>query len=252
MLETNNQERFQCFQRMRNLPQCGQPAATKKRWVSGFGGILYSTQEDNDGEWSATEPLQSTSDPHSRNFFPPGAPLAAVRRNDHQSDVFAIGADGQLYTIFRLDNSSWSPPVLLSHHGIGEFMPSGSVSAISVREQTDPPTAAQARQNEVDVFAISQATGQVFISREVNHGPFTEPAPINPAQAQLDRAAHLATVKRNEQQQDFVCSRPARPLADIVQQQWRWRIVVGFYSFIRRCDDADPRFAPRGRSRTGR
>ena len=68
--------------------------------VSGFDGILYSTQEDNDGEWSAPQPLQSTSDPHSRNFFPPGAPLAAVRRNDHQSDVFAIGADSSCTQYF--------------------------------------------------------------------------------------------------------------------------------------------------------
>jgi hypothetical protein len=149
--------------------------------VSGFDGILYSTEEDNDGAWSAPQPLQSTSDPQSRNFFPPGAPLAAVRRNDHQSDLFAIGADGRLYTIFRLNNffSLWSPPLLLSHGGAGEFMPSGSVSAISVHEQTDAPTAAEARVNEVDVFAISQATGQVLISREINDGPFTEPAPIS-------------------------------------------------------------------------
>jgi hypothetical protein len=170
--------------------------------VSGFDGILYSTQEDNDGPWSAPQPLQSPSRA-IRDFFPPGAPLAAVRRNDHQSDVFVIGTDGQLYTVFRLDNASWHPPIVLSHGGIGEFMASGSVSAISVHEQTDPPTTDEARVNEVDVFAIAQATGQVLLSREVNDGPFTEPAPINPAQAKVDRAAHLATVKRNEQQQDL-------------------------------------------------
>lgn len=119
--------------------------------VSGIDGILYATEERNDGPWTAPRPLWSTSNPRWRGFFPPGAPLAAVRRNDHQRDVFAIGGDGHLYTVFRLDENWWSEPTRLSHASAAPFVGGGSVAALSVHEQTDPPAGLGPRRNEVDV-----------------------------------------------------------------------------------------------------
>src|SRR5438552_5129491 len=130
--------------------------------VSGFDRILYSSEEFDDGPWSAPRPLENTSNPTARNRFPVGAPIAAIRRNDHQRDAFAIGTNGHLYTVFRLDGAWWSPPIQLSFE-IGSFLPGGSVAALSVNEQTDPASS-ETRVNEVTVFAISKATGQVLMS----------------------------------------------------------------------------------------
>ena len=53
------------------------------------------------------------------------------------------------------------------------------------------------------MFAISKASGQVLVSREIDDGVFSEPAPLNPSHSTLDPSAHLAVVKRNEEQQDL-------------------------------------------------
>jgi hypothetical protein len=169
--------------------------------VSGFDGLLYTSEEDSDGPWSIPRSLQPTTSAF-RNYFPPGAPIAAVRRNDHQRDVFAIGTDGFLYTVFRVDGNWWSDPTRISHGTSGPFRSGGSVAAISVNEQTDPETASENRTNEVAVFGVS-ANGQVFWTREVNDGGFLEPVPISSDARLVGLNAHLAAVKRNQRQRDL-------------------------------------------------
>jgi hypothetical protein len=50
----------------------------------------------------------------------------------------------------------------------GPFAPNGSVAALSVHEQIDPRPHLGPRQNEVDIFATSNMTGQVLVSREIS------------------------------------------------------------------------------------
>jgi hypothetical protein len=168
--------------------------------VSGFDGILYTSEEDSDGAWSVPTPLQPTNSSF-RNLFLPGAAIAAVRRNYHQRDAFAIGKDGLLHTVFRLDGNWWSDPIPISALR-GVFPPDGSVAAISVNEQTDPATASERRANEVAVFAVS-VDGQVRWTREVNDGPFPEATPINADPRSVGPHAHLVAVKRNQTQRDL-------------------------------------------------
>ena len=169
--------------------------------VSGFDGLLYTSEEDGDGPWSVPRPLQATTSAF-RNLFPPGAPIAAVRRNDHQRDAFAIGTDSFLYTVFRVDDKEWSDPTLISHRASGPFRSGGSVAAISVNEQTDPATASEHRTNEVAVFGVA-ANGHVFWTREISDGGFSEPVPISSDQRIVGPHAHLAAVKRNQRQRDL-------------------------------------------------
>jgi hypothetical protein len=168
--------------------------------VSGFDGILYTSEERNDGPWSVPTPLQSTNSSF-RDLFLPGAAIAAVRRNFHQRDAFAIGKDGLLHSVFRLDDNWWSDPIQISALR-GMFPPDGSVAAISVNEQTDPATASEPRVSEVAVFAVS-VNGQVRWTREVNDGPFAEPTPINGDPRNVGPHAHLVAVKRNQTQRDL-------------------------------------------------
>lgn len=169
--------------------------------VSGFDGLLYTSEEDNDGPWSLPRPLQTTTSGF-RDLFPPGAPIAAVRRNDHQRDAFAIGTDSFLYTVFRVDNNGWSDPIRISQGRSGPFRSGGSVAAISVNEQTDPVTSSEHRTNEVAVFGVA-ANGQVFWTREINDGGFFEPVPVSSDQRIVGHRAHLAAVKRNQRQRDL-------------------------------------------------
>ena len=186
--------------------------------VSGFDGILYSaeatvkSEEHGDGAWSAPQPLQDPFVPAFRNRFPAGAPIATVRRNDHQGDAFAIDTQGQLITVFRLDGGRWSPPIRIAADGTRRFQRGGSVVALSVNEQADPPTAAEARPNEVAVFALSE-DGIILRSHEVNDSPFSPAVPINSSSTDLSPSARLAAVKRNQSQQDlFVVDRLGRLL----------------------------------------
>jgi len=169
--------------------------------VSGFDGLLYMSEEDSDGPWSLPRSLQATTSAF-RNLFPPGAPIAAVRRNDHQRDAFAIGTDSFLYTVFRVDDNGWSNPTRISQGTSGPFRSGGSVAAISVNEQTDPATASEHRINEVAVFGVS-ANGQVLWTMEINDGGFSEPVPISSDERMVGRNAHLAAVKRNQRQRDL-------------------------------------------------
>jgi hypothetical protein len=169
--------------------------------VSGFDGLLYTSEEAGDGPWNIPRSLQATTSVF-RNLFPPGAPIAAVRRNDHQRDAFAIGTDSFLYTVFRVDGNGWSDPIRISHGTSGPFRSGGSVAAISVNEQTDPATASEHRANEVAVFGVA-ANGQVFWAREINDGGFSEPVPISSDQRIVGQQAHLAAVKRNQRQRDL-------------------------------------------------
>jgi hypothetical protein len=72
-------------------------------FVVGRDGNAYTCFELDDGAWSNWISLGAPA-----AGLPPGASLAAVKRNDRQEDLFAVGNDGSAYACFELDDGAWS------------------------------------------------------------------------------------------------------------------------------------------------
>ena len=72
--------------------------------------VLYDTPNERWGAWHDWIPIRDTSNRFPDHFtVPPRTPVAAIRRDTHQLDIFVTGRDGNAYTNFVLDGNPWNP-----------------------------------------------------------------------------------------------------------------------------------------------
>jgi hypothetical protein len=150
--------------------------------VNDVGALAWTYERDN-GSWKfPTTPIT----PH--HLAPPGARLAAVARHDEQIDVFVVGADGALWTIYgpATDVNSWTA-VPLSAPGLS--MPGAGVAAIT-RDR-----------KHVDVFVLD-TNGALRWTYERDNGAWLL-APQQITSSGLSTAGgNLAALARNFDQTD--------------------------------------------------
>ena len=205
-------------------PTCQQPTTSvrEEAFVVGFDGIIYGSQEVNDSPWTLPAPLYDAGASQNRDVFPPGAPLAALRRNDDQTDLFAVSAGGgelaeaahphrvgpQLMTVYRVGaNAAWSPPQFIEEQDGPLLRARSPLAALSLHEEFDT------RWNEQEVY-VPSLDGRIYWYRESNNGGWTHgiavdlsPDPRTPAspfcQVPTDVPVHIAAVARNHRQRDL-------------------------------------------------
>ncbi len=183
----------------------------------GNDGKLYTLFEANDGPWSA--PIALTTAFRVRTSLPgralqfrslgvvsPGADIAVAVRNDQQEDVFFIGGNGVLYTLFEANDGAWSDPIALTAAGAA---PANAPIAAAVRND-----------HQEDVF-YAGSDGALYTIYEVSGGAWSAPLQITniniarpftnfgrylpgraPSVNVAPAGAHLAAVVRNDHQED--------------------------------------------------
>ncbi|NGZ07845.1 MAG: hypothetical protein CV088_00435 [Nitrospira sp. LK70] len=162
-------------------------------FVVGFDGVVYGAGEQHNGAWGTPWPLYTTTDPN--NLFPAGAPITAVRRNDRQLDVFSVAVRGDIRTVFQRASNYFSSPISLTAERFLE--PGAPLAALNVHEETDPAV------NRLEVYAVQDSTGQLFVIGEDNDGQWSAPQLVTMATPRLGRQVHIAALQRNTRQRDL-------------------------------------------------
>lgn len=115
----------------------------------------------------------------------PGTPIAAVRRNEQQEDIFLVGNDGAIWTWFENNNGAWSPGLRLT---LPEQAPPRAAIAAVMRNAI-----------QEDVFYIGN-DGALWTIWQVDNGAWNGPVRLDSAAAPA--GGHLAAVVRNDHQMD--------------------------------------------------
>ncbi len=130
----------------------------------GANGQLQVAWVSGGGAWHAPAGIGPAG------LFPPGAAVCASPQygvND-QTDVFAVGANGQLHVAWVSGGGAWNAPVGIGPAGL--FPPGAGVFA-------SPQYGVN---NQTDVFAIG-ANGQLHVAWVSSGGAWNAPAGIGPA-----------------------------------------------------------------------
>jgi hypothetical protein len=143
--------------------QYGVPNQTDA-FAIGDNGQLQVFWVESGGTWSGPVGLGPAG------VYPPGAALAASPQYgvDAQTDVFAIGDNGQLHVSWVLHGGAWSGPVGLGPAGL---FPPGA--ALTASNQYGVPA-------QTDVFAISN-NGQLQVFWVERGGTWSGPVGLGPA-----------------------------------------------------------------------
>jgi hypothetical protein len=149
-------------------------------FVVGNDGAIWTTYEVDNGPWSS--PVRLTR----ADLAPPGASIAAVRRNNRQEDVFVVGNDGAIWTIFEVDNGPWQQPIRIRN---GNFKPGASIAAVRRNNRQE------------DVFVVGN-DGAIWTTYEVNDSPWAAPIRIGNSSSIFSPGASIAAVRRNNRQED--------------------------------------------------
>jgi hypothetical protein len=106
-------------------PQYGAEGQTDTLFI-GSDGQLYVAWVGPDGGWNGPAGIGAAG------LFPPGAALAASPQYgvDNQTDVFAIGSNGQLYVAWVGPDGGWNGPVGIS--------PSPQITLATLRDADGP------------------------------------------------------------------------------------------------------------------
>jgi len=196
------------------------PYVREEAFVVGNDGIFYGSFVENAGPWTAPAPLYSTAARQNRFVFRPGSAFAAVRRNDRQTDLFAVASGGphggRVMTVFRVGSSPldpWSTPIPLTTEG-PTFLAGAPVAALNLHEEMNTS------KNEVEVYVAGNGDGRLYTLSEHDNGAFGAPrfiaggrlidfrgVPPRPrfeaCPLPTDRPVHLAALARNRRQRDL-------------------------------------------------
>jgi hypothetical protein len=138
-------------------PQYGVASQTDAFFI-GSNGQLYVKWVTGAGNWSGPVGLGP------EGIFPPGAGVAASPQYgvDNQTDVFAVGNNGQLYVAWVTGAGNWSGPVGLGPEGI---LPPGAGVAASPQYGVD---------NQTDVLAVGN-NGLLYVAWVTGAGNWSGP-----------------------------------------------------------------------------
>ncbi|MFC5567071.1 hypothetical protein ACFPOC_11705 [Rubellimicrobium aerolatum] len=144
-------------------PQYGVPDQTDVFAVD-RNGQLHVAWVSGVGAWNGPAPIGPAG------LFPAGAAVAASPQYGvpDQTDVFAIGSNGQLHVAWVSGAGAWNGPAPI---GPADLFPPGTGVAASPQYGVDDQT---------DVFAIDKH-GQLHVAWVSGAGAWNGPAPIGPA-----------------------------------------------------------------------
>ncbi|RLT40189.1 MAG: hypothetical protein DWI57_08875 [Chloroflexi bacterium] len=148
----------------------------------GTDNQVWTVFEINDGPWS--QPIQLST--VAGGLVPAGGGLAAISRNDHQEDVFVVGHNGAIWTLFELNDGPWSAPIQVTSDG---FAIPGQ-----------PLTAVKRNARQEDLF-ICGSDGTLWTLFELNDGAFSDPIRLT-RQGFCPPGAPVAALMRNDRQED--------------------------------------------------
>jgi hypothetical protein len=117
---------------------------------------VWTVFERNDKPWSPPIRLSFVAG----GLAPAGGGIAAVKRNDRQEDVFVVGHDGAIWTLFELDDNPFSDPIRLT--GRGFAIPG------------QPLVAVKRNARHVDLF-LCGVDGAIWTLFELDDNPFSDP-----------------------------------------------------------------------------
>jgi hypothetical protein len=143
---------------------------------------VWTVFERNDKPWSPPIRLSSVAG----GLAPAGGGIAAVKRNDRQEDVFVVGHDGAIWTLFELDDNPFSDPIRLT--GTGFAIPG------------QPLVAVKRNARHVDLF-LCGVDGAIWTLFELDNNPFSDPIRLT-RQGFCPPSTPVAALMRNDRQED--------------------------------------------------
>jgi hypothetical protein len=151
-------------------------------FVIGNDGAVWTQFECNDGPWGSPIRLSRGS------LAPPGADVAAVRRNEEQEDAFVIANDGAVWTSREVMNGPFN--TIRIWDGAPITAPPGGGIAAVVRND-----------HQEDIFFVGD-DGAIWSSSEVDAGPFSQPVAMT-GKGFAPPGAHITALMRNSVQEDI-------------------------------------------------
>ncbi|HLK61116.1 MAG TPA: hypothetical protein VKU00_31430 [Chthonomonadaceae bacterium] len=146
---------------------------------------------------------------------PPGSAVASVLRSASQEDLFVVGYDGAIWTLFVGQDSNgnwqgWSKPIRLTSPGIA---PPGS-----------PLAAVKRQNNEEDVFVVGN-DGAITMTSETNDGGWTDGVELTGALAPAG-ACITAIEDYNQQEEVFVAGNDGGIWTDANNGSWSGPVAL--------------------------
>jgi hypothetical protein len=107
-------------------------------------------------------------------------------RNELQEDLFVIGSNGFVWTMFERNSAPWAAPIPLALSGLGASR--GEIAAVRRNDHQE------------DVFWVDDG-GRIATMFETYDNPWSQPLKIGPASLARP-GAPLAAMMRNDHQED--------------------------------------------------
>ena len=181
-----------------------QPIAAVKRdehqldiFVTGRDGVVFTNYVVDHGDWNNWIWIDDAAHPDQRWRAAPGSPVTAVKRDEHQLDIFVVGHGGAIFTNWVVDDGPWNEWIRIEDSGYED----GFTAPIQ------PIAAVKRDEHQLDIF-VTGRDGVVFTNYVVDHGDWNNWIWIDDAAHpdQRWRAAPgspVTAVKRDEHQLDI-------------------------------------------------
>jgi hypothetical protein len=129
----------------------------------GRGGEVFTNWVVDHGHWNQWIRI---ADPNFGDGFtvPPQTVVTAVKRDEHQLDIFAVGKDGGVYTNWVVDHNPWNQWIRIADPNFGDGFTVPLLSTVAAVKRDD---------DFEDVFAVGK-DGGVYTNWVVEHGPWNQ------------------------------------------------------------------------------
>ncbi len=194
------------------------PVTTVKRdehqqdiFVVGRDGGVYTNWVVDHGHWNKWIRLADNNFPDGFTAVPQ-ANIAAIKRDDHQEDIFVVGRDGGVYTNWVVDHDHWNEWIRLADNNFPDGFTAAPRAAVATVKRDE---------HQQDIFVVGR-DGGVYTNWVVDHGSWNKWFRISERNFTTPQS-DVTVIKRDDHQEDiFIVGRDGGVYTNWVVDHGHW------------------------------